>query len=87
MYPELARIEALENQSADTAVAELSPMLSNDDPVIRLAAIESLGDMTNPATLPMLTAALNDPNPQLRVAALEALASHEDELAVGSIEP
>ncbi|MDH3630130.1 MAG: HEAT repeat domain-containing protein [Gammaproteobacteria bacterium] len=87
MYPELARIEALENQSVYTALGELSLMLTSDDPVIRLAAIESLGDMTNQATLPALTAALNDPNPQLRIAALEALAAQEDESAVSSIEP
>lgn len=87
LYPELGRIEALENQPTDTALAELLPMLSNDDPVIRLAAIESLGDMTNQATLPALSAALDDPNPQLRVAALEALASQEDASVVGSIEP
>jgi len=77
LYPELARIEELESQTTDTALIELLPMLSNDDPVIRLAAIESLGDMTNQATLPALTAALNDPNPQLRIATLEALAAQE----------
>ena len=87
MYPELAQIEELVNQPAYTALGELLPMLSSDDPVIRLAAIESLGDMTNRATLPALTAALNDPNPQLRIAALEALAAQEDESAVSSIEP
>jgi len=87
MYPELARIEALENQPAYSALAELLPMLSNDDPVIRLAAIESLGDMTNQHTIPALSAALNDPNPQLRIAVLEALAMQEDESVVTSIEP
>jgi HEAT repeat protein len=87
LYPELARIAELENQSVDTALGELLPMLSNDDPVIRLAAIESLGDIDNQATLPALAAALNDPNPQLRIAALEALASQEDESVVTSIEP
>ena len=87
LYPELVRIEALESQTTDTAFIELLPMLSSDDPVIRLAAIESLGDMTNQATLPALSAALNDPNPQLRIAALEALATRKDESAVSSIEP
>jgi len=87
LYPELARIEELENQTMDTAFGELLPMLSNDDPVIRLAAIESLGDMTNQHTIPALSAALNDPNPQLRVAALEALATQEDESVISSIEP
>ena len=86
LYPELARIQALEHQPADTALIELLPMLSSDDPVIHLAAIESLGDMTNRATLPALPAALNDPNPQLRIAALEALASQEDESIVFGIE-
>ena len=86
LYPELARIEELENQPADIALVELLPMLSNDDPVIRLAAIESLGDMTSQATIPALSAALNDSNPQLRIAALEALAAQEDKSAAGSIE-
>jgi hypothetical protein len=87
LYPELIRIETLENQPVYTALGDLVPMLSNDDPVIRLAAIESLGDMTNPAALSALTSALNDPNPQLRVAALGALASQEDESVAGSLEP
>jgi HEAT repeat protein len=86
-YPELEQIRLLENMPVIHAIFELQPMLSNPDPVIRLAAIESLGDMTNQATLPALSAALNDPNPQLRIAALEALASQEDASAVGSIEP
>ncbi len=87
LYPELEQIRLLENAPATQAIFELQPMLSNDDPVIRLAAIESLGDMTNPATLPALSAALDDPNPQLRIAALEALASQEDESVVSSVEP
>jgi HEAT repeat protein len=87
LYPELARIQALEHQPADTAFSELLPMLSNDDPVIRLAAIDALGDMTNQSVLSALSSALNDPDPQLRIAALEALASQEDELVVSSIEP
>lgn len=86
-YPELEQIRQLENMPVIHAIFELQPMLSNADPVIRLAAIESLGDMTNQATLPVLSAALNDPNPQLRIAALEALASQEDASVVGSIEP
>ena len=86
-YPELEQIRLLENMPVIHAIFELQPMLSNADPVIRLAAIESLGDMTNQATLPALSAALNDPNPQLRIAALEALASQEDASVVGSIEP
>ncbi len=84
LYPELVRIEALENQPADLALGELVPMLASDDPVIRLAAIESVGDMTIPAAANVLVSALNDPNPQLRVAAIEALASQES--AMGSIE-
>jgi HEAT repeat protein len=85
-YPELEQIKQLENAPATQAIFELGPMLSNRDPVIRLAAIESLGDMTDQATLPALSAALEDPNPQLRIAALEALASQKDESAVISIE-
>jgi len=87
LYPELARIEELGRQTTAIAFSEILPMLSNDDPVIRLAAIESLGDMTNQATLPALSTALNDPNPQLRIAALEALSTRQDESAVSSIEP
>ncbi len=86
-YPELEQIRLLENAPVTHAIYELQPMLSNDDPVIRLAAIESLGDMTNQATLPALSVALNDPNPQLRIAVFEALAAQEDESAVMSIEP
>jgi len=87
LYPELEQIRLLENTPATQAIFELQPMLSNVDPVIRLAVIESLGDMNTQATLPALTAALNDPNPQLRIAALEAMASQEDASVVGSIEP
>ncbi len=86
LYPELARIEALENQPANTAIGELVPMLSSDDPVIRLAAIESIGDIDNPNAVAALVAASGDPNPQLRVAAIEALASREDPSVVSSIE-
>lgn len=87
LYPELPRIEALENEPANRALIELMPMLSSDDPVIRLAAIESVGDINNQVIVPVLAAALNDPNPQLRVAAIEALASQEDATLAGSIEP
>lgn len=87
LYPELEQIRRLEDVPVIQAIYELQTMLSDDDPVIRLAAIESLGDMTDQATLPALLAALNDPNPQLRIAALEALAAQEDESAVSSIEP
>lgn len=86
MYPELARIEELENEPAYAAFGELLPMLSSEDPVIRLAAIEALGDMALPAALPALMAASNDPSPQLRIAALEALAAHADPLVAASIE-
>jgi HEAT repeat protein len=87
LYPELEQIVLTEDLPIIEAIFELEPMLSNADPVIRLAAIESLGDMNTQATLPALSVALNDPNPQLRIAALEALASQEDESVVGSIEP
>lgn len=86
-YPELGRIAALENQPAGLALAEIFPMLSNDDPAIRLAAIEALGDMTIDAVVPILSTTLNDPNPQIRIVAIEALASHDDKSSVGSIEP
>lgn len=87
LYPELARIEALENEPANSALIELIPMLSSDDPVIRLAAIESVGDINNPQGVDVLVAASGDLNPQLRIGALEALAAQEDESVVGSIEP
>lgn len=86
LYPDLARIEALENEPAYTALGELSPMLSSGDPVVRLAAIEALGDITLKEALPGLMAALRDPDSQLRVAALEALAVHGDQSVAGAIE-
>lgn len=86
-YAELAKIEELENQPSETALGELVSMLSNDDPVIRLAALESVADMSHPARLPVLTAALDDPNSLIRIAALEALGSVDSPSAVSSIEP
>lgn len=86
MYPELHRIEKLESHSARSALDELAPMLSSDDPSVRLAAIESIGDMTLPNVLTILSTALNDPDPLVRVTAVEALASGDDEAAASSIE-
>jgi len=86
MYPQLEQILALEYLPPEQALLELSPMLSDDDPVIRLAALEALTDLTHPALLSTLSAALNDPNPQVRVLALQALGSRSDSLAVTSIE-
>jgi hypothetical protein len=85
LYPELARILDLEYLPADTAMAELVPMLSNPDPVVRLAALESLMDMDHLALLPTLSAALEDPEPQVRILALRALGTLDDPLAVSSI--
>lgn len=86
MYPELARLEELESEPVITALGELWPMLSSDDPVIRLAALEALGDMTLKEALPGLVAALSDPNSQLRVAALEAISIHNDVSVASAIE-
>ncbi|MCH8106005.1 MAG: HEAT repeat domain-containing protein [Proteobacteria bacterium] len=87
LYPELEQIALTENLPATEALLDLQSMLSNLDPVIRLAAIESLGGMTSQYNLPTLSAALNDPVPQLRIAALEALALQENASVVSSIEP
>lgn len=87
LYPELSQIIALENLPPELALLELVPMLSNADPVIRLATLEALRDMTHPALLSTLSAALDDPNPQVRILALQALGSRDDSLAVSSIEP
>ena len=86
-YPEFAQITELENLPAETALAELLPMLSDSDPALRYAAIQSLGDMTARSALPALLAALHDSDPRLRAAALAALASHGDSTVVDSIEP
>lgn len=86
LYPELARIAALESQPGDIALASLLPMLSDADPVVRLAALESLADLGRQAPLTAVTAALADPNPQIRAAALDALAIRRDSSAVASIE-
>ena len=87
LYPELAEIERTENLPPAEAFNTLERMLSNHDPVIRLAAIESLGTMKFPGLQATLVSSLPDPNPQLRVAALEALVSQDDKSVVGSIEP
>lgn len=87
LYPELEQIVLTENLPAIEALLDLQSMLSDVDPVIRLAAIESLGGMTSQYNLPTLSAALNDPVPQLRIAALEALALQENASVVSSIEP
>ncbi len=86
LYPELSRIAELEKQPTDAALVELVPMLSNEDPAVRLAAIEALGDMTLEATIPLLSMALNDPHSQVRIVALEALDSHDDKSVASSIE-
>ncbi len=87
LYPELDRIAELENESVDAALVELSPMLYDEDPVIRLAAIKSLGDMTNETALSVLSSALDDPDPQLRIAVLEALSAQGNKSVSASIEP
>ena len=87
LFPELARISELEDVPADTALAELVPMLASEYPAIRLAAIESVGDMSIAEVAPVLTMALGDPEPQVRVAALQALAARNDEAVSASIEP
>lgn len=87
LYPELSRIEELENQSSGSALGELVPMLSNDDPVVQLAALESIADISHPARLPALTAALDDPNPLIRSTAITALGSVDNPSVVASIEP
>jgi HEAT repeat protein len=86
IYPELARIAELENRPESIATASLLPMLSDTDPVVRLAALESLGAMGREAPLAALTAALDDPAPQIRIAALNALMLRGEAAAVGSIE-
>ncbi len=87
LYPELARIIDLENLSPDMALSKLLPMLSDSDPVIRLAVLESLADMSHPAHSSVLAAALDDPVLQIRMAALEALAIRDDDSAWAYIEP
>ncbi len=86
LYPELARISELEQESAAAALAELVPMLANDDPAVRLAAIESVGDMTIATVLPVLSMALDDPDPRVRMTALQALATREDASVSANVE-
>lgn len=87
LYPELARMVKLENEHPDSALRELLPMLSDSDPVVRLAALEAIADMNHPARSAMLAAALDDPSPQIRVAAIEAFATRDDPAAWTYIEP
>jgi len=87
LYPQLARITQLDNQPPDIALGELLPMLSDTDPVIRLAALQSVANMNQEARLPIFMAALDDPNHQIRVAALEALATTDHASVAASIEP
>ena len=87
LYPELVRMVNLENEHPDSALRELLPMLSDGDPVVRLAALEAIADMNHPARSSMLAAALDDPSPQIRVAAIEAFATRDDPAAGTYIEP
>lgn len=87
LYPELARIMEMEELSGSEALAGLLPMMSDKDPVVRLAALESLADMNHPARTSMLAVALDDPVAQIRVAALQALAMPGDVPAWPYIEP
>ena len=87
LYPELEQIKALEELPAATALTELLPMLSNADPVVRLATLESLMDMNHLALLPTLSAALDDVDSQVRILALQALGTLDEPGAISSIEP
>ena len=87
LYPELSQIAALAYLPVDAAVVELLPMLSNPDPVVRLAVLESLSEMNHHALLPTFSSALDDPEPQVRIVALQALGSLDDPMAFSSIEP
>jgi len=86
LYPELAQIIELENEPRSVALDSLLPMLSDEDPVVRLAALESLADLGSQTPLPALTAALDDPSPQIRIAALEALMLRRNAATVGPVE-
>lgn len=87
VYPELARIAELENVPADSALVELRPMLSNSDPVIRLAALESVADMSATGYSSIFAAALADPLAQIRISAIEALADSGDAAVWVYLEP
>jgi hypothetical protein len=86
IYPELDQIEDFENLPPAEALKGLQPMLSDPDPVIRLAALESLATMDYPGIPAALTAALHDPIPQIRIEALEALALQGDAASITDIE-
>lgn len=86
LYPELARIARLEEADPGSALHDLAPLLTNEDPVVRLAALESAADINHAARLPALLATLDDPAAQIRVAALEALMLHGDPVASATIE-
>jgi len=84
-YPELDQIEKFEDLPPAEALKGLQPMLSDPDPVIRLAAIESLATMDYPGIPAALTEALRDPMPQIRIEALEALALQNDAASITDI--
>ena len=84
-YPGLDQIEEFENLPPAEALKGLQPMLSDPDPVIRLAALESLATMDYPGIPAALTEALRDPMPQIRIEALEALALQNDAAAITDI--
>ncbi len=85
-YPGLDQIEEFENLPPAEALKGLQPMLSDSDPVIRMAALESLATMDYPGIPAALTEALRDPMPQIRIEALEALALQNDAAAITDIE-
>mgnify|MGYP001829129936 CR=1 FL=1 len=85
LYPDLVRIARLEEGDPDSALAGLMPLLSDGDPVVRLAALEAVADMNHAASLPLLLTALDDAEAQIRVAALEALIRHRNSAAASVI--
>lgn len=87
LYPQLAQIEALADSAPEQALVELVPMLSDADPVIRLAVLESLIDINHRSLLPTLNSAVDDRNPQVRILALQAMGLQRDSIAISSIEP
>ena len=85
--PALAQIKLLENAPLDETYNSLQSMLSNADPVVRVAALESLGNLKYRGIPATLVGALTDSHPQVRVKALEALALQNDTSVVTGIEP
>ncbi|MET0069072.1 MAG: HEAT repeat domain-containing protein [Candidatus Thiodiazotropha sp.] len=79
-HSELNRIVELElsNISAYDMLIQLTQLLTNEEPTVRIAAVEYISEMKHPSAIMQLTELLVDDEPEIRIMAIEALAQQTD---------